>query len=80
MEFYFNHLKYEAVLYVLIWNDLQDILNEKKERNRTVCIICYHFYCFKNRYLYMYMFLYTQNVSGRIHEKLVTEIASVEEN
>ena len=66
MEFYFNHLKCEAVLHVLMWNDCQDIvsIHEKKHKARKVCIVHYHFYfslpqIFINIYVYIYVHTHT---------------------
>ena len=63
--------KKEAVLHVFIWNDLQDILHEKKERTRTVCIVYYHFYFSLIQVFINIYGGYIQNVSGRIHKKQV---------
>ena len=94
MEFYFNHLKCEAVLNVLMWNDCQDIVlihEKKKNKARKVCLVHYHFYfslpqIFINIYMCIYMYthtqiyIHTQNVSGRIHKKQVSVVASGKKN
>lgn len=60
----------EEAVYILIWKVFQD--NNLSEKAKYIA--CYNL-CLKNGEYVIKLLIYAQNISGRIHKKLIKSIA-----